>query len=135
MHKIKLKKKFLFYILCYKINMRETTLEIPGFNTLIIRVDDDEYDETYIMLCITLLNIDTNFKDYKSPFLKISQNYIVPFTENYNKIKFRFRRNDKIDKDLEYLFMPIDKLSQFSGTITPLRYKIKIIEAFSLFDD
>ena len=114
--------------------MREITWEIPDFNILYLREEADEED-SYINLCITLHDNRCDFQNKNSPFFKLTKYHIVPFTEDYQKIKIRLRHNDKIDKDLEFLFMNIDNLCGLCGTITPLQYKIKLIESLSLFED
>ena len=40
-----------------------------------------------------------------------------------------------IEKILEYLFSDQDSLTTYSGNITPMGYKIKLIESLCLFDD
>lgn len=40
-----------------------------------------------------------------------------------------------IEKILEYLFMSSEELSQYTGTIKPLQYKIKLIKTLGQLDE
>jgi hypothetical protein len=114
--------------------MRQTTLEIENFNLINIRDETDD-DLDYINLNLTLENSEMSFYHENSPFFRWIRYHILHLTQDNLKIKIRLRHNDKIDKDLEYIFMDIQTLSELTGTITPIQYKIRIIESLALFDD
>lgn len=114
--------------------MRQTTLEVENFNLIHIRDEPDE-NQDYINLNLTLENSEMTFYHENSPFFKWIRYHILHISQDKLKIKIRLRHNDKIDKDLEYIFMDLQTLSQLTGTITPIQYKIRIIESLALFDD
>lgn len=114
--------------------MREISVYIPDFNTIRIKDEGDE-NEDYIIINLTLENDVNNFTHHLSPFNKYKSFRILPLSNNNLKIKIRLRHNDKIDKDLEYIFMDPQDLSDLCGIITPLQYKLRIIESLVLFDD
>ena len=110
--------------------MRSISLDIPDFNTLNLSEKEDSQDN-YINLNITLSNDELDFNDENSPFIK----YVMPIYSGGKVINIRLWLNDKTKKELDYIFITPEELTELTGTITPLQYKIKIIQALALFDD
>ena len=114
--------------------MRETNLLIQDFNTLCIK-EEVESSQEYINLNITLEDETNDFTHKKSPFPNFIPYYFIPLSSNNLKIKIRLKVNSKIEKDLEYIFMDLQDLSKICGVITPIKYKLKIIQSLIWFDD
>ena len=115
--------------------MREIELLIPDFNVLVIKEFICDINPLYLKIKITLKNNINNFNSNSCPFDKNINKNKIPFCNKFKSIEISLFKNDMIEKILEYLFSDQDSLTTYSGNITPMGYKIKLIESLCLFDD
>jgi hypothetical protein len=115
--------------------MPEFNLNIPDFTNLNITYSE-EVITNYINISIKIEDdCELNFMNQGSPFSDNFEKNVMASDTKFKEIRLYLRYNDKINKDLEYLFMDNDLLIEYCGTITPLQYKIKLIKSLILFDD
>ena len=103
----------------------------------------DRYSHIYNIITIVEDYSDMRFFELKNT---ITDNYELSTTLDYHnflgkeyifleKLNNLIRKNSMTQKLIEYLMMDETDLSNFTGTITPKQYKIKILESLSLFAD
>lgn len=114
--------------------LREMVIGIADFNSMYLKENND-HENNYINLQITLEDEEKKFDHELSPFKIFIQNSLFPITNNYKEINIRLRLNPMIENILEYIFMSSEQLSQYTGTITPLQYKIKLLKMLGQLDE
>lgn len=114
--------------------LRQMVIEIADFNYMYFKESNDAEDN-YINLHISLEDDQKKFDNESSPFKSLIQTSLFPISNNYKEINIRLRINPMIEMILEYLFMSSEELSQYTGTITPLQYKIKLIKTLGQLDE
>ena len=113
--------------------VRSFNLQIPDFSSVTISYDETIVDDNQNLILSIKINDNKTFVN--SIFSKCLS--LNPGSCEFSKeeLNLKLNLNQKIKKDLEYLFMDDDQLATYTNTITPIQYKVKIIQGLILFDN